>query len=235
MPVEPTGSIDCGLRDTPAIEFKNVSFAYEEGAPVLDGTSFIVPRGKTVAVVGASGGGKSTLLRLLCGFYRPQKGSILIEGIAFDEWNLECLRSRFSYVSQHAYLFPVSVGENIAIGKPRADMEEIERAAKAANAAGFISELPKQYDTLAGERGSRLSGGQIQRISIARAILKDAPILLLDEATSALDSETEAAIMESINHLKGRKTMVIIAHRLNTIENCDILYRVENGTIVRER
>lgn len=229
MPVEPTGSIGCGLCDTPAIEFKNVSFTYEEGAPVLDGTSFIVPRGKTVAVVGASGGGKSTLLRLLCGFYRPQKGSILIEGIAFDEWNLECLRSRFSYVSQHAYLFPVSVGENIAIGKPGADMEEIERAAKAANAAGFISELPKQYDTLAGERGSRLSGGQIQRISIARAILKDAPILLLDEATSALDVQAENEVQKALDELAKGRTTLVVAHRLSTIKNADLIVVMENG------
>ncbi|MDE6127646.1 MAG: ABC transporter ATP-binding protein/permease, partial [Lachnospiraceae bacterium] len=135
-PIELTGSIEAGREDAPAIELKDVSFFYEEGVPVLAGTSFQVPRGKTVAVVGASGGGKSTLLRLLCGFYRPQQGNILIEGVKLADWNLEALRSRFSYVSQHAYLFPVSVGENIAMGRPGAGEEEIHRAAEAANASG---------------------------------------------------------------------------------------------------
>lgn len=179
-PTEPMGTVVAGVEEAPAIEFRNVSFSYEEGLPVLEGASFTVPRGKTVAVVGASGGGKSTLLRLLCGFYRPQRGSILVEGVRMDDWNLDALRSRFSYVSQHAYLFPASVGENIALGRPGAGEEEIRAAAEAAGAAGFIEELPQKYRTLAGERGSRLSGGQIQRVSIARAVMKDAPILLLD-------------------------------------------------------
>ncbi len=137
-PVEPMGSTISGTEDAPAIEFKDVLFFYEEGVPVLNGISFKVPRGNTVAVVGASGGGKSTLLRLLCGFYRPQQGSILIEGVKLEDWNLEALRARLSYVSQHAYLFPVSVGENIAMGKPAADEEEIHMAAEAAYASGFI-------------------------------------------------------------------------------------------------
>lgn len=170
------------------------------------------PQGKTMAVVGASGGGKSTLLRLLCGFYRPQQGEILVEGVSLGDLNLEALRSRLSYVSQHAYLFPASVGENIAIGKSGAGGEEIHKAAKAANAAGFIGELPQRYDTLAGERGSRLSGGQIQRISIARAILKDAPILLLDEATSALDVQAEAEVQKALEELAKGRTTLVVAH-----------------------
>ena len=137
-PVEPTGNVASGVKNVPAIEFRDVSFSYEEGAQVLNGISFQVPRGKTVAVVGASGGGKSTLLRLLCGFYRPQQGSILVEGVKLDDWNLEALRTRFAYVSQNAYLFPVSVGENIAMGKSGAIEDEIRMAAEAANAAGFI-------------------------------------------------------------------------------------------------
>lgn len=228
-PIEPTGTVTSGKEDAPAIEFRDVAFEYEEGVPVLDGVNFQVPRGKTVAVVGASGGGKSTLLRLLCGFYHPKRGSILIEGVKLEDWNLEALRSRISYVSQHAYLFPVSVGENIAMGKSGADEKEIRMAAEAANASGFINELPKGYDTPAGERGSRLSGGQIQRISIARAILKDAPILLLDEATSALDAQSENDVQKALDELAKGRTTLIVAHRLSTIKNADYVVVMEDG------
>lgn len=230
-PVEPLGSTVSGTEDAPAIEFKDVSFSYEEGVPVLNGISFKVPRGNTVAVVGASGGGKSTLLRLLCGFYQPQQGSILIEGVNLEDWNLEALRARLSYVSQHTYLFPVSVGENIAMGKPAANEEEIHMAAEAANASGFISELPEMYDTLAGERGSRLSGGQVQRISIARAVLKDSPILLLDEATSALDVQSEAAVQKALDSLSKGRTTLVVAHRLSTIKNADLIVVIEHGRV----
>ena len=228
-PVEPTGTVTSGKENAPAIEFRDVEFEYEEGVPVLNGVSFQVPRGKTVAVVGVSGGGKSTLLRLLCGFYHPKRGSILIEGVKLEDWNLEALRSRISYVSQHAYLFPVSVGENIAMGKSGADEKEIRMAAEAANASGFINELPKGYDTPAGERGSRLSGGQIQRISIARAILKDAPILLLDEATSALDAQAENDVQKALDELAKGRTTLIVAHRLSTIKNADYVVVMEDG------
>ncbi len=230
-PVEPMGSTISGTEDAPAIEFKDVLFFYEEGVPVLNGISFKVPRGNTVAVVGASGGGKSTLLRLLCGFYRPQQGSILIEGVKLEDWNLEALRARLSYVSQHAYLFPVSVGENIAMGKPAADEEEIHMAAEAAYASGFIREFPEMYDTLAGERGSRLSGGQVQRISIARAVLKDSPILLLDEATSALDVQSEAAVQKALDSLSKGRTTLVVAHRLSTIKNADLIVVIEHGRV----
>lgn len=230
-PVEPEGSMASGIEDAPAIEFRDVSFSYEEGVPVLNGTNFKVPKGKTVAVVGASGGGKSTLLRLLCGFYQPQNGSILIEGVKLEDWNLEALRSRFSYVSQHAYLFPVSVGENIAMGKSGAADDEIHMAAEAANASDFINELPEKYDTLAGERGSRLSGGQVQRISIARAILKDTPILLLDEATSALDVAAEAEVQKALDRLMKGRTTLVVAHRLSTIKNADYIVVIERGRV----
>lgn len=228
-PAEPTGTVTSGREDAPAIEFRDVWFSYEEGAPVLEGVSFTIPRGKTVAVAGASGGGKSTLLRLLCGFYRPQKGSILVEGVRLEDWDLEALRSRFSYVSQHAYLFPVSVGENIAMGRPGAGQEEIHEAARAADASGFISGLVQGYDTLAGERGSRLSGGQVQRISIARAILKDAPILLLDEATSALDAQAEADVQRALERLEEGRTTLVVAHRLSTIKNADFIVVMDHG------
>lgn len=228
-PAEPTGTVTSGREDAPAIEFRDVWFSYEEGAPVLEGVSFTIPRGKTVAVAGASGGGKSTLLRLLCGFYRPQKGSILVEGVRLEDWDLEALRSRFSYVSQHAYLFPVSVGENIAMGRPGAGQEEIHEAARAADASGFINGLVQGYDTLAGERGSRLSGGQVQRISIARAILKDAPILLLDEATSALDAQAEADVQRALERLEEGRTTLVVAHRLSTIKNADFIVVMDHG------
>ncbi len=231
-PVEPMGRVESGMENAPAIEFRDVSFAYEEEVPVLNHTSFTVPQGKTVAVVGASGGGKSTLLRLLCGFYRPQQGSILIEGMKLEDWNLDALRSHFSYVSQHAYLFPVSVRENIAMGKLESSAKEIHMAAKAANADGFISELPQKYDTLVGERGSRLSGGQIQRISIARAILKDAPILLLDEATSALDVQAEADVQKALDRLAKGRTTLVVAHRLSTIKSADYIVVMDNGRVV---
>lgn len=231
-PAEPSGSKTCGAKEAPAIELRDVSFAYEEGVPVLNGVSFQVPRGKTVALVGASGGGKSTLLRLLCGFYRPQKGEIFIEGVPIEDWNLEKMRSRFSYVSQHSYLFPVSVAENIAMGKDGSDEEAIRLAAGAANAAGFIEEFPEKYDTMAGERGSRLSGGQIQRIAIARAILKDAPILLLDEATSALDVQAETDVQKALDRLAKGRTTLVVAHRLSTIKNADIIVVMEDGKAV---
>lgn len=230
-PTEPMGSVQSGMEEAPAIEFRDVYFSYEEGAPVLRGASFTVPRGKTVAVVGASGGGKSTLLRLLCGFYRPQQGSILVDGVELGDWDLEALRSRFSYVSQHAYLFPVSVGANIALGRPGAAAEEIHMAAKAANAADFIGELPQGYDTLAGERGSRLSGGQIQRVSIARAILKDAPMLLLDEATSALDVQAEAEVQKALERLAQGRTTLVVAHRLSTVKDADYIVVMDRGKV----
>jgi len=231
-PAEPTGNVKAGMEEAPAIEFQDVFFSYEEGAPVLRGTSFQVPRGKTVAVVGASGGGKSTLLRLLCGFYRPQRGKILIDGVALEEWDLEALRAHFAYVSQHAYLFPVTLRENIAMGKAGAGMKEIRAAAGAANAAGFIEEFSEGYDTPAGERGSRLSGGQIQRISIARAILKDAPVLLLDEATSALDVQAETEVLKAIDSLAKGRTTLVVAHRLSTIINADCIVVMEHGRVV---
>lgn len=230
-PAEPTGTAVSGQEEAPAIEFRDVCFSYEEGAPVLEGVSFTVPRGKTVAVVGGSGGGKSTLLRLLCGFYRPWSGSILVEGVRLEDWDLEALRSRFSYVSQHAYLFPVSVGENIAMGRPGTEQEAIHEAARAADAFDFINGLPQGYDTRAGERGSRLSGGQVQRVSIARAILKDAPMLLLDEATSALDAQAEADVQKALGRLAEGRTTLVVAHRLSTIKNADYIVVMDHGRV----
>lgn len=230
-PTEPSGTVESGMDSAPAIEFRDVSFSYDERVPVLNGISFRIQKGKTVAVVGTSGGGKSTLLRLICGFYRPQSGSILIEGVDIDEWNLKALRLQLSYVSQHAFLFPVSVEENISMGKPGADKEDIHIAAEAANAAGFIDELPEKYETLAGERGARLSGGQIQRIAIARGILKDAPILLLDEATSALDTQAEVEVQSALDALSEGRTVFVVAHRLSTIRNADCILVMDKGQI----
>lgn len=230
-PVEPTGTVVKGVENAPAIEFRDVSFSYNERVPVLSGTSFQVQRGQTVAVVGTSGGGKSTLIRLICGLYRPQSGSIFIGGVELDDWNLEALRTQLSYVSQHAFLFPVSVKENIAMGKTEVSNEEIHKAAEAANAAGFIGALLEQYDTLAGERGTRLSGGQVQRIAIARAILKGAPILLLDEATSALDTQAEAEVQRALDQLSEGRTVFVVAHRLSTVRNADCILVMDKGRI----
>ncbi|MDE6700344.1 MAG: ATP-binding cassette domain-containing protein, partial [Acetatifactor sp.] len=186
-----------------------------------------------IAFVGRSGSGKSTVMKLLCGFYYPQKGSYRIYGHDFHEWNLQALRSNIGLVSQNVFLFPGTVAENISYGKPGASREEIIDACRKAGAHDFIMRLPMGYETEVGERGAKLSGGQKQRLSIARAFLKDAPILLLDEPTSAVDVETEAGIQEALRKILENRTVITIAHRLSTIEDADEIYEFDNGEIVR--
>lgn len=217
--------------DVPAIRFEDVCFEYEDGMPVLKGINLDVKLGETVGFAGSSGCGKSTLLGLVCGFYRPTGGRILVGGVDMNERNLKSTRSLISYVSQEAYLFPVSIYENIAMGKADATREEVIAAAKAAYAHDFIMETEDGYDTVVGERGNRLSGGQIQRISIARAMLKNAPILLLDEATSALDVKAEAEVQQAIDNLSQGRTVLVVAHRLSTIRNADRIAVIDNGVI----
>ena len=207
----------------------------EEIQRALDQVNVTVEPGSFVAVLGHNGSGKSTFAKHLNALLSPTEGQIYIDGKDIRDVTQKSLRESIAYVPQESSLFHRSIFENIAYGKMDATREEVVRAAKLANADEFIRELPNGYDTLVGERGVKLSGGQRQRVAIARAILKDAPILVLDEATSALDNDTEAAIMESINRLHGRKTLVIIAHRLQTIEKCDLVYRVENGKATVER
>jgi ABC-type multidrug transport system fused ATPase/permease subunit len=183
-------------------------------------------------MAGPSGGGKSTILKLLLGYYSPTAGSITVDGIAAKDMTLAKLRSLIAYVPQDAYIFDGTVEENIGYGRPGASQEEIIRAAEAAYADEFICHMEQGYKTLVGERGVRLSGGQRQRIAIARAFLKDAPILLLDEATSSLDSQSEQQVQSALERLMKNKTVLIIAHRLSTIESADIIYLIEEGRII---
>jgi ABC-type multidrug transport system fused ATPase/permease subunit len=213
------------------VRLEQVSFAYDE-EPVLEDVSLSVHRGQTVAVVGPSGGGKSTLLKLLLGFYPLEDNRVYLLEQDLNRWSLPSARQQMAFVAQDTYLFPVSIAENIACGRPGASQEEIERAARMANIHEYIASLPEGYSTLVGERGVRLSGGQRQRLSLARAILKDAPILLLDEPTSALDTESEALVQEALERFMAGRTTIVIAHRLSTIRNADRVLVLEEGRIV---
>lgn len=214
------------------IEFENIDFSYNDDNTILKNVNFSIKAGENVAFVGSSGEGKSTIFKLLCGFYRNQSGNYRLYGRNFEEWNLDTARSKYSLVSQNVFLFPGTIAENVAYGRQKATVEEIHKACKMANIHEFIMSLPEQYDTLAGERGARLSGGERQRISIARAFLKNSPILLLDEPTSAIDVGTEDLIKEAIERVSEGKTVITIAHRLSTIENADTIMVISKGQIV---
>ncbi|CAN6477724.1 unnamed protein product [Victoria cruziana] len=215
------------------IEFRNVEFAYPSrpGTPVFHNFSLMFPAGKTVALVGSSGSGKSTVISLLQRFYDPRGGDILLDGVSIKKLQLKWLRSRMGLVSQEPVLFATSIKENILFGKEDATMEEIEAAARSSNAHNFISRLPQGYDTQVGERGVQMSGGQKQRIAIARAIIKSPRILLLDEATSALDSESERVVQEALDQARVGRTTIVIAHRLSTIRNADLIAVVQEGQV----
>jgi len=214
------------------IEFRDVSFAYRPNEPVLNRMSFIAEPGKITALVGPSGGGKSTVLALLLRFYEVTEGDILIDGQAISGVSRNSLRHQTAYVGQDVYLFRDTIRENIAFGKVGASEAEIVAAAKAACAHEFIMGFPLGYDTPVGEHGTQLSGGQRQRIAVARALVKNAPIILLDEATAALDSESEKQVQEAIEHLCQGRTTIVIAHRLHTIMHADAILVVEGGEIV---
>jgi ATP-binding cassette subfamily B protein/subfamily B ATP-binding cassette protein MsbA len=201
----------------PKLTFRDVSFAYEPGREVLRDVTFSLESGETVAVIGPSGAGKTTLLHLLPRFFDPTRGGIALDGVDLREFRLQDLRRQIALVLQEPIILPTTVAENIAYGKPGATAEEIEGAARAANAAHFIEKLPQQYQTLIGEGAARLSAGERQRINLARAFLKDAPILLLDEPTSALDAESENLIAASLRELWRGRTTLIVAHRPTTI------------------
>ena len=216
------------------ISLKNVVFSYDDEKAALNGLSLDIPAGKTVALVGPSGGGKSTIMNLILRFYDPSEGTIEINEKDIKDIKLSSLRDHISFVSQDISLFDDSLAKNISYGKPNASFDEIRAAAKAAAADEFINELPQAYDSIIGENGFSLSGGQRQRISIARAILKNSPILLLDEATSALDPISEKKIQKALNKLIEGRTTIVIAHRLSTVENADIIYVLKHGKIVEQ-
>lgn len=216
------------------IEFQNVSFSYDERTQVFHQFSLTIPAGKVTALVGPSGGGKSTLLNLLQGFYKPQSGRILIGGEPMEAMTLSELRSAMAYVPQETFLFAGSIRDNLLFARPGIREEEMIEASVSANCHGFISSLPEGYDTEIGERGTKLSGGQKQRIAIARALLKDAPILLLDEATSALDSGTENQVKKALNQLMKGRTTLVIAHRLSTIQHADTIIVLDHGEIIQQ-
>jgi len=214
------------------VELHDVNFAYRPNEPVLNRMSFVAEPGKVTALVGPSGGGKSTVLALLLRFYEANGGDILIDGQSISAVSRRSLRQQTAYVGQDVYLFRDTIRANIAFGKHGAGEEEIVAAAKAACAHEFIMSFPNSYDTPVGEHGTQLSGGQRQRIAVARALLKNAPIILLDEATAALDSESEKQVQEAIEHLCERRTTIVIAHRLHTIMHADAILVVEGGEIV---
>jgi ABC-type multidrug transport system fused ATPase/permease subunit len=220
-----------GMTEQSAVVFEQVDFSYPGGKEVLKALDLVIPEGRTTALVGTSGGGKSTILKMICGYYEPAHGNISLFGRNLSEWNLNQARSMMSIVSQDAYLFPMTIADNIAFGKPGATMDEVVTAAKAAGAHDFVVQMPEGYQSSCGERGNLLSGGQRQRISIARAILKDAPILLLDEPTSALDNQLEALVQEAIERLARGKTVLVIAHRLSTIRAADQIAVLHEGRV----
>ncbi len=215
------------------IEFRDVSFAYEaEGTNVVSDLTLDIPAGSTVAFVGQTGAGKSTLIKLLMRFYSPSNGTIALDDQPLDTLALHSLRRHIGLVSQDVFLFQGTVRENIAYGDPQAREEDILAAAQAAEATEFIERLPQGFDTVVGERGQKLSGGQRQRLSIARAVLRDPPVLILDEATSAVDNETEAAIQRSLARIARSRTTIVIAHRLSTIVGADQIYVLDGGRII---
>jgi ATP-binding cassette subfamily B protein/subfamily B ATP-binding cassette protein MsbA len=213
------------------IAFDDVYFGYEPGRAVLKGVSLRIRAGEKVAVVGGTGAGKSTLASLVARLFDPDSGTVLIDGIDVRKVTLASLREQISLVMQEPFLFPVSIAENIAYGRPGATAEQIEQAARAAGAHDFIVRLPQGYDSVVGERGATLSGGERQRLSIARALLKDPPILILDEPTSSLDTRTEAEVLAALRQLMRGRTTLMIAHRLSTVRDADRIIVLEHGKL----
>jgi ATP-binding cassette subfamily B protein len=213
------------------IDFHGVTFSYDDGYPILEDMTLTISPRSTTAFVGATGSGKTTIIKLILRFYDPDSGSITLDGVDLTTMAQEDVRQSMALVSQDVFLFHGTVAENIAYGAPDATSTSIENAARTAEAHAFIEALPDGYRTIIGERGQKLSGGQRQRISIARALLTDSPVLILDEATSAVDNETEAAIQRSLARVSHDRTMVVIAHRLSTIRNADRIYVIDDGSV----
>ena len=216
------------------VRVEHVTFGYDRDRPVLQDVSIEVRPGETLAICGPTGAGKSTLAGLVPRFHDPWSGRVTIDGLDVRDIELKSLRSQIAVVLQEPFLFPVSIAENIAYGRPHVSPREIEQAARAANAHEFISRLPHGYDTVVGERGATLSGGERQRISVARAMLKDAPVLILDEPTSAVDSATEAALLEALRRLMNGRATIVIAHRMSTITKANCIVVLEHGRLVEK-
>lgn len=219
--------------DVPHIELKNISFSYEK-RKIIDDISIKIPANTTTAIVGPSGGGKTTLCNLMARFWDVQEGEVLFAGHNVKEYSFDSLIKNFSFVFQRTYLFKDTIANNIRFGKPEATMEEVIAAAKKARCHEFISSLPDGYDTIIGEGGGSISGGERQRITIARAIMKDSPVIILDEATANVDPENEKDLMEAIEELTKKKTVIMIAHRLKTVRNADQILVVSGGKIVQQ-
>jgi ATP-binding cassette subfamily B protein len=229
---EPADDYKPDIRiDTAQVEFRDVHFGYREEQPVLRGLSLTAEAGQMTALVGPSGGGKSTILNLILRLYEAQSGIISIDGQNIADASRHSLRRQIAYVGQDVFLFHGTIRDNIGFGRDNATEDEIIAAAKAANAHDFIMSFPHGYDTQAGEQGLQLSGGQRQRIAVARALIKDARLILLDEATAALDSESERAVQDAIAHLTQGRTTIVIAHRLHTVAHADRIYVIENGVV----
>jgi ATP-binding cassette subfamily C protein CydC len=233
--VEDRGTLSSSRVADASVRFEDVTFAYGgRRAPVLRGMSFSLAPGETVALVGASGAGKTTCANLLMRFWDPQGGAVRIGGCDIRDLSLDALRRQVALVQQDVYLFNGTVADNIRLGRPEASDAEIERAARLAQAHDFVMALPKAYATPCGERGTRLSGGQRQRVAIARAFLRDAPVLIMDEAVSNLDSESEAALRGAMNEVRRGRTVLIVAHRPSTIRSADRILLIEDGRIAED-
>jgi len=219
------------VRAAGAVEFRGIGFSYEPARPVLGGVTFAVEPGSRVGLAGPTGAGKSTLVGLLTRFYDPDEGAILLDGVDLRDYRVRDLRYQFAIVLQDPVLFSTTIGENIAYGNPAAGRAEIAAAAEAAGVRRFVESLPDGFDTPVGERGMTLSGGERQRISLARAFLRDAPILILDEPTSSVDVGTERMIMEAMERLMEGRTTFMVAHRLSTLESCDVRLELDHGRV----
>ena len=226
------GASELGPEVRGHVRLEGVTVGYEAGRPVLVGVTVEARPGETVAVVGPTGAGKSTLVSLIPRFFDPWEGRVLFDGVDVREVQLTSLRAQVALVLQEPFLLPLTLAENIAYGRPGASREAIVAAAVAANADEFIRRLPKAYDTVIGERGATLSGGEKQRLAIARALLKDAPVLILDEPTAALDAQTEALVLDALERLMDGRTTFVIAHRLSTVRRADRIVILQDGRIV---